>query len=676
MDSPEPGIVAEPGELDCNPTSNPLFSDVVTRRYGRRGVLQGGVALAVTTLVAGPAVAHDGRESNRGRGRERNLSFAAIPHTSADTVVVPEGYTVQVLIPEGDPIARDAAAYIPGDFNTGADREKQAGAHHDGMWFFPLFHGSSESEHGLLVVNHENINLELIHPDGGTFGTGRSRPNEDEVRKEIASHGVSVVEIRKNHQGEWKTVRGRYNRRFTAGSPMEIAGPVRGSTFVQTKYSPTGKKTRGTLNNCANGYTPWGTYLACEENWPRYFFATGTRTREQLRYGVPGSASASSYGWGTREEDQYIRFDASVKASVAAGDYRNETNCFGWVVEIDPFDPRSTPKKRTALGRLVREGATVAPAKQGRPLVVYMGDDGRGEYVFKFVSAKPYNKHTACGDELLDEGTLYVARFNDDGTGVWIALKHGVNGLTIANGWTSQAHILVDARTAADRVLATRMDRPEWITVDAQSGLVYMTLTNNSNRGVSSTQPLEPANPRRRNPDGHIIRWRERGDRQHATEFEWDIFAFGGATRETVLSLGAADTTYNGDEQYAVQVFPGTPEQRFLSEDASFNSPDGLWVAPSGILWIQTDGYSSAARGFGNQQMLAADPRSGEIKRFLTGPIGCELTGITSTPDGKTLFVNIQHPEGESTWPNINGETRPRSATLAITKDDGGVIGT
>jgi secreted PhoX family phosphatase len=548
------------------------------------------------------------------------------------------------------------------------------------MHFFPLQRGRAGNESGVLCVNHENIDQVFIHPNGFSRGADGSRPVEDEVRKEIASHGVGIVEIAKNRRGEWKVQKSKLNRRITAETPMDITGPARGSNLLRTRYSPKGTRTRGTVNNCANGFTPWGTYLTCEENWAGYFYNTATagRPREHSRYGVPASA-ASTYGWGTRPEDRYARFNATpttaefYDATAAANDYRNEPNTFGWVVEIDPFDPRSTPKKRTALGRLGHEGAWFAPVQIGKPIVIYTGDDSRGEYMYKYVSRKPYSPWEACGDDLLDDGTLYVARFNEDGTGQWVALTFGKNGLTRANGFASQADILVNTRSAADYVLATKLDRPEWAVVDERSGHVYLTLTNNTSRG-SSSQPVDPANPRAGNQDGHIIRWREDRGRYWATEFTWDIFAFGGPSLATVQSLGAA-APYNANPAYAAQVFPGTDQQAYLDDDATFNSPDGLWIdSHTGLVWIQTDGYSNTARGFGNQQMLAANPDSGVVKRFLVGPKGSELTGITATPDRRTLFVNTQHPDGQ--WPNIDGETRPRSATLVITKDDGGVIGT
>lgn len=686
--------VATGEEPQSNPSANPWFADIVARRYARRDVVKGGVAVTVSGLLASTALAHDDdhvrgdrsrpdRDDRHPRHRKRidpgYGAVAAFNPGREDQVVVPDGYSVQVLIPEGTPIAGSYPPYIPGDTNTGAEREQQSGAHHDGLHFFPLQRGRRGDESGVLCVNHENIDQEFIHPNGFARGADGSRPIEDEVRKEVASHGVSVVEIAKRRNGEWQTVRSRFNRRITAQTVMEFSGPARGSNLLRTKYSPKGTKSRGTLNNCANGFTPWGTYLTCEENWAGYFYnaATSGRPREHSRYGVPSSAS-STYGWGTRSEDRYARFNATPStpefydAEAAKSDYRNEPNTFGWVVEIDPFDPKSTPKKRTALGRLAHEGAWFAPAQIGKPIVVYTGDDSRGEYIYKYVSSKPYSPWNGSGGDYLDEGTLYVARFNEDGSGTWIALTFGKNGLTPANGFRDQADVLINARSAADRVLATKMDRPEWAVVDERAGYVYVTLTNNSSRG-SAAQPADPSNPRAGNPDGHIVRWREQHGQYAATEFDWDIFVFGGPTLETVQALGAT-APYDANPAYAAQIFPGTDKQAYLGADATFNSPDGLWIdAVTGLVWIQTDGYSNAARGFGNQQMLAANPDTGVVKRFLVGPLGCELTGITATPDRRTLFVNIQHPTGG--WPNINGETRPRSATLVITKDDGGLIG-
>jgi len=657
-------------EPASNVSGNAQLADIITRRYGRRDVLKSGVSVAVGTLFAGNAIAQavKGGQPAVAQGPVRRPGaipgFTPVPHNFEDDVVVPDGYNYQVLLPEGETIIAGAPAYIPGDGNSGSDREQQMGGHHDGMHYFPLARGQRANEHGLLVMNNENIDQFLLHPQGVIVNSDGSR-DPDQVRKEIASHGVAVVELKKGGNGSWSVVRGRYNRRITAATVMELTGPVAGSDFVKTKYDNAGFYTRGTVNNCAHGFTPWGTYLTCEENWAGYLTTSESPApREKARYGVTGFFG---YDWWKAPGDEYARFDTTPQGASALEDYRNEANCFGWIVEIDPFDPRSTPKKRTALGRFGHEGAWLAPVKPGRPIVVYSGDDARGEYMYKFVSAKPY--HPTKANDLLDEGTLYVAKYHDDGSGEWIALEYGRNGLTNQNGFASQADVLVNTRSAADFVGATRMDRPEWATIDARTGYVYLTLTNNTNRGAA--YPTDEANPRAANRDGHIIRWQETGGAYAATSFAWDIFVFGGPTLATTQALAI-------DAAYAAQVFPGTARQDYLGEEASFNSPDGIWAAPNGLLWIQTDGYKDATRGFGNQQMLCADPATGDVRRFLAGPNDCEITGVVTTPDGRTLFANVQHPgeRGNSTWPRIDGETRPRSATLVITKDDGGVVGT
>lgn len=332
-------------EPESNTSSNPWFADIVEQRYNRRQLIAGSVAVALGTALAQPALADDDNpDHNQHRKPRTPLSpgFEPVPHSTLDEVLVPAGYSVQVLFPEGEPLTRHSAPYIPGDFNSGADRELQAGAHHDGIAYFPFFHGKDANHHGLLCLNHENINPELIHPNsnppGGTHEADNFRPIEDEVRKEIASHGVSVVEIKRGsddadddrrRRRKWRIIKGPYNRRITAGTQMKITGPVRGTDFLKTKYSPDG-------NNCANGFTPWGTYLTCEENWAFYFYNTGERPREQTRYGVP-MAPTSTLGWGTRPEDEYSRFNATpVQGAEATQDYRNEPNGFGWVVEIDP----------------------------------------------------------------------------------------------------------------------------------------------------------------------------------------------------------------------------------------------------------------------------------------------------------------------------------------------------
>jgi hypothetical protein len=495
----------------------------------------------------------------------------------------------------------------------------------------------------------------------------------DAVRKEASAHGVSVVHVRKQADGAWAVVQDPLNRRITALTPMTFGGPVAGTDFLKTKYSPEGTTTRGTLNNCSNGFTPWNTYLTCEENWAGYFRNGDVKDgepnlpREQDRYGVPTDQGRYAWELATGAPDEFVRFDVSTRGATPADDYRNEANGFGWVVEIDPFDAGSVPVKRTALGRFAHEGVVFAPAIEGQPLVAYAGDDSRFEYIYKYVSKAPYAAATADGS-LLDEGTLSVARFNADGSGDWLALSFGENGLTPENGFASQGDVLVNTRLAADHVGATKMDRPEWGAVDPRSGAVYFTLTNNTKR---TQVQVDAANPRAVNAFGQIIRWTEEGEGHGGTRFAWDLFVIAGDK--------AQSRTFAGKALGA------------LGEDSIFACPDGLSFDQDGRLWIQTDiGEAEQNKGvmepFGNNQMLCADPHTGEVRRFLTGPVGQEITGITMTPDRQTIFINVQHPGAVTTeadfrdgklashWPDA-GTAYPRSATVVISKRDGGVVG-
>lgn len=673
--TPLPGSGDEP---ICNFSDNPTFGAVLKARLDRRDVLVGSLAAAVTgyfgSLLLG--LQSSSAQATTPAGR---LGFAAIKTSDADIVVVPPGYQTQVILPWGEPLTGSYPAYSLN--NSGADQEMQVGSHHDGMHFFPIegngpYEGSSTD--GLLVFNHEYVEPRFMHMAAvGTEADRHAVPvagefrDTDQVLKEMNAHGVTIARIRKRSDGAWALERDPRNRRITGLTPMEFGGPVRGSSLVKTKFSSGGTMTRGTLNNCAHGVTPWNTYLTAEENWAGYFRNDDQEDqkpnlpREHSRYGV--RKGQSRYGWELADNgaDEFVRFDASSKGASSADDYRNEPNAFGWIVEIDPFDPDSTPIKRTALGRFAHEGVVFGPVAEGKPVVCYSGDDARFEYIYKFVSAKPYTAAT-CGGHLLDDGTLFVARFNDDGSGKWLPLVHGQDGLTPDNGFASQADVLVNTRTAADFVGATKMDRPEWGAVDPKTGMVYFTLTNNSRRTQAQ---VDAANPRAANAFGHIIRWREADDNHAATTFAWDIFVLAG------------DKAQSRD-----------PAGQPLTDDNIFSSPDGLWFDRDGRLWIQTD-ISERAQNkgnhevFGNNQMLAADPVSGEIRRFLTGPAGQEISGAVTTPDGKTMFINVQHPGAttppedfaagtlKSHWPD-GGNSYPRSATVVITKKDGGIIGT
>ena len=671
-------VIIDHGEGD-EPLStrkmNPLFSSILEARLARRQVLKGSAGAAALGFfglgLAGCNSDSDDDDDEDGSTPPAELlGFSAVAVNSLDVITVPEGYSHQVLIPWGTPIMGGIAAFSPD--NTGADQAGQIGSHHDGMHFYGI---DGSSEDGLLVLNHEYVEPRFMHESAVGVALGSSglpvfagvRP-ADEVRKELNGHGVSVVRVIKGSDSQWKVQFDAMNRRITGLTPMELQGPVRGTDFVKTLYSPDGTMTRGTLNNCGNGYTPWNTYMAAEENWAGYFTNKGDNPREHSRYGVPsGATSTGRYAWELADggADEFIRFDASIKGADATQDYRNEPVCFGWMVEIDPFAPESNPKKRTAMGRFGHEGVVFAPAEEGKPVVCYSGDDSRFEYIYKFVTADNFSAATSNGD-MLDEGILYVAKFNDDGSGVWMPLVFGENGLDASNGFSSQADVLVNTRLAADFMGATPMDRPEWGAVDPANGDVYFTLTNNSAR---TDAQVNEANPRSANQHGHIIRWSETDGDQAATSFSWDIFLFGGDSGESGVANNIGYDP-NGDK---------------LTADNILSSPDGLWIDPDSRVWIQMDsGYDDP---YGNCAMLVADPKTGVLKRFLIGPIDQEITGITMSPDQKTLFINVQHPgEGTSSanfaagsfssnWPDKTAGAYPRSATVVVWKDDGGVVG-
>ena len=622
---------------DSNRSSNPSIHDVL--RASRREALKIGAMAGLGALLqplAGCA----------SLGAGPRLGFTAVPPDKADRLVVPPGYVAQVLAAWGDPVG------IPGRMpafrkdagNSAEEQAVQLGMHHDGVAFFP-FDGSST--HGLIALNHEYTDDGLLHPDGFVPMTPAK------VKKSQNAHGLSVYEVKLNGQ-QWEVVRpSRFARRFTMNTPFAVGGPAAGHPLLRTAADPAGRTVLGTLNNCASSRTPWGTYLSGEENWAFYFGAGKTQDAHQQRWGL---REKSFYAW----ENSDARFDVQKTP--------NEPNRFGWVVEVDPMDPDSTPVKRTALGRAAHEGAWVALTRDQRA-VVYSGEDARFEYIYKFVSRDRMQPGGAKANrELLDHGTLYVARFDADGRGVWLPLVHGQGPLTAANGFADQGEVLIKARQASDLLGGTKMDRPEWLAIDEDSRWVYCTLTNNTQRGESGKPGVDAANPRANNTMGQIIRWREDGDHD-GTGFEWNHLLLA------------------GDPANA------RPEARGNVRGDFFGCPDGLGFAPNGLLWIQTDAHASQMykgefERIGNNQMLACDPTTGEVRRFLTGPVNCEITGIAFTPDGKSLFISVQHP-GEtpsdrsdpkepqrfSSWPDHERDGRPRSATVVIRKRDGGVIG-
>jgi secreted PhoX family phosphatase len=647
-------------DLPTNTSQNEHFQTVVNRAVSRRGFLKFGSGAAAATFLAGPLAACGGGSPDSAASL---LGFKAVAASTADIVVVAEGYTATAFVPWGTPLFSTGAGstWSGTGSETAADQARQVGDNHDGIHFFPI-DGASSSE-GLLVMNHEyNTTLAPSYNQYLTlFGvTPAPADTLERVNKAINAWGCSVIHIKKDNAGRWSVVLdSSFNRRITAATPMQLTGPAAGDAKLQTSADSTGTEVLGTINNCGNGFTPWGTYLTCEENFNNNFGTTDTplvdgRTLAMKRYGI--TAGTSGYAW----ETQHARFDYKREP--------NELNRFGWIVEIDPFDATSKPKKRTALGRFKHENAAYAFAKDKR-VVMYMGDDQADDYIYKFVSTNTYVAgNQRANANLLDSGKLYVAKFNDGattgdfmGTGQWVELNISNSAIATYASYTfsNQADVLIHARLAADAVGATKMDRPEWVSVHPTSGEVYVTLTNNSSRAT-----INDANPRTSNIYGQIVRWRETGNDAAAMTFDWDIFVLAGnpsvAANVGTLKAGSSNVTTSN----------------------TFNSPDGLGFDQFGRLWIQTDGKYSNTSDYanqGNNQMLAADPVTKEIRRFLVGPKECEVTGLTFTPDGKTLFINIQHP-GESAanashWPD-GGSTLTRSATVIVTKNDGGVIGT
>ncbi len=694
-----------------NPSQNQPLSDVVERSLAanpaRRRMMLGGLGAAALPFFAGlsgcsddesPAAPPPPAPAPAPLPTEALLGFTAIATSSDDDVKVPPGYVATAFIPWGEPIAEGGPAFKADASNTAAEQELQIGDNHDGMAFFGFNTAGNgfgnRSDEGLLVLNHEYINPEYFYAPGSDPSNWLLPFSYEKARKAQAAHGASIVHVRRAENGSISHVKNSpYNRRIHGNTPMALQGAAAGHALMQTAADPSGTEVLGMLNNCGNGRTPWGTYLTCEENFNGYFGWNGDRTPTALesRYGIV--QNGFGYLWHTVDP----RFDVNA--------HPNEPNRFGYIVEIDPFSPSSKPVKRTALGRFKHENAELVVAANGK-VVVYMGCDERNEYIYKFVSNGTFdaaNPTSNANRRLLEEGTLYVAKLEAGatsgdgmGTGQWIALRLGENGLTPDNGFHSQADILIRTRQAADRVGATMMDRPEWVAANPKKpGEVFITLTNNNRRGGTTSNnvdgstaggsarpPADEANPRANNVWGHILRWNEANGDATALSFNWDIFVLAGQPAVT----GARAPSSN------------------INADNLFNSPDGLAFDSFGRLWIQTDGSYANSGDFanmGNNQMLVADPVSKEIRRFMVGPSGCEVTGITWTPDRYTMFVNIQHP-GEvgnhprapktatgasysdndvardptkfSSWPTPN--TRPRSATVVIRRSDGGRIGT
>lgn len=610
-----------------NPTDNRPFNEVLNASISRRKMMIGSLATAATTFFIAPNVADAAKGGQKGPNPPKRpsalLGFVPAENGPKNGAADPNpsispDYEYQVLIPWGTPLFAGVAELNPLDVaaNSAVEQAQQVGIGHDGMWFFA---DNGSNERGVLCINHEfGRNSHVL---------GKNAPEGlEDVLKSQHAHGMSVIELEKAN-GTWQVViggAGNRNRRIHVNTPVSFSGPAAGSPLLVTGSDPL-----GTVNNCANGYTPWGTYLTCEENFNGYFGSKTakeaedfTPTPEQARYGF----DFDGFGYGWHLEDP--RFDLAQA--------NNDQHRFGWVVEVDPQDPNSTPVKRTALGRFKHESVEIVEGKGGR-IVAYMGDDQRFDYIYKFVSAKNWKAMRAQGKSPLDEGTLYVAKFNDDNTGDWLALTPDNPALADM----PMEEILVYARVAADAVGATPMDRPEWITTNPY-GDVFCALTNNSRRTVP-----DAANPQAPNNDGHIIRWRD-SQNHTGTTFEWDIFFLASNSR--------------GNEEY------------------EFTDPDGIWADDEGRLFIQTDGGQPNGR---NNQMVVADTLATPptFKRLFAGVASDEITGMAVTPDGETMFINTQHPgNGDPTRTNFpvegkGGNEVPRDATIAITKKGGGTIG-
>lgn len=614
----------------------------------RRRFIGAGALCGAALFLGGNLLSRSVMAATAGAANSSLLGFTSIPSATADSISLPPGYKASVLISWGQPLHTDSPAFDASGNGSARAQELQFGDNNDGMSLFPF---PGDDNRALMAINNEYTNYRYLFAHGG------QPTSAEEVHKAQAAEGVSVIEVQRK-DGQWQFVQGSpYNRRIHGNTPIRVSGPAAGDALLKTAADNSGRKVLGTFQNCANGKTPWGTYLTCEENFTDCFGSSDPAQAfdaGQKRYGA--SVGGKEVGWHPHDP----RFDLAKNP--------NELNRHGWVVEIDPFDPKSTPVKRTALGRFKHENAALAETRDGRA-VVYMGDDERGEFIYKFISRDRIDhKNPGANRNLLDHGTLYVARFDDGdknadhprGKGQWLELSHGKNGLIAANGFASQAQVLIHARLAASQLKATRMDRPEWIVVSPKDGQVYCTLTNNVKRGEEG-QPAGGPNPREKNLYGQILRWRESADDHGAMTFDWDLFVVAGNP-----AVHAGDAKGGSSN---------------ITPQNMFNSPDGLGFDADGRLWILTDGdYSNSGdfAGMGNNQMLCADPASGEIRRFMVGPVACEVTGIAFAPDQRTLFVGIQHPgeTGGSTFPEHLPNGKPRSSVMAIRREDGGIVGT
>ncbi|MCQ0987623.1 PhoX family protein [Jiella marina] len=636
-----------------NPTNNRTMGEIIAARFSRRDFLRGSMAATAIAATVSPMALMSAEEAKAATGSK--FTFTEVEAGVDETHHVAEGYDADVLLRWGDGLFPDSPEFDPTN-QTPESQARQFGYNNDYVGYIPI---DGSSEHGMLVVNHEYTNEHLMFPGIVTVKDGEveiAPADQKRVDIEMAAHGGTIVEIRKEG-GKWQVVRdGANNRRITANTEMELRGPAAAHERLKTTADPSGTKVLGTINNCAGGVTPWGTYIMAEENFHGYFLGElpeGHREAQNYeRYGVPDG----SYEWGRFHD----RFDLSKEP--------NEPNRFGWIVEVDVEDPNSVPKKRTALGRFKHEGADNIVSRDGH-VVFYLGDDERFDYVYKFVTAGTYNPDDrAANMDLLDEGTLYVAKFEEDGTMEWLPLTFGEGPLTAENGFESQADVLIETRRAADLLEATPMDRPEDIGPDGETGRVYVMLTNNTKRTEANA-----ANPRVDNAFGHIVEIAEEGGDFAATKGTWEILVKCGDP--SIAEVGATfstETTKNG----------------------WFGMPDNCAIDADGRLWVSTDGNSPKATGR-TDGLFAVDTEGdarGTSKLFFRVPVGAEMCGPLPTPDLATFFVAVQHPadggedwEGfgrpsyyedlSTRWPDFRDDMPVRPSVVAITKQGGGKIG-
>ncbi len=669
------------------------FDAVLHRRLSRRALLRAGGLLGAGFALAAPPAA--GRAPPAAHAAPAP-GFTPIAGSRDDAVRVPPGYRADLVAAWGDPLWNDAPALDTRGLARGAllapgaaaAQERQFGYNCDAIAWFPL---DGIGRRGLLCVNHEYTNDELMYP--GRLGPGREgagvladwcRRHPHAAGVGLAAHGASVLELELDG-GRWRVLRAsRHTRRITGRTPTEISGPARGHALLRTHGDRGGTRVLGMLGNCAGGRTPWGTFLTAEENIQDYFggyetwrSAASADRRLLEAYRRFPLREASHHGW----EHTVTRFDLRSEPAEALR--------FGWIVEIDPRDPAAPVRKRTALGRFAHEGATCAVAHDRR-VAVYSGDDDEFEYLYKFVTRDRHDpSRPGASRDLLDHGTLHVARFDADGTGAWLPLVHGRGPLGARAGFADPGEVAIRARAAADLLGATPMDRPEDVEVHPHTGRVYVSFTKNAERAAGS-QPLEfngrridagvdAANPRPRNAFGHILEIEEDGGDAAALSFRWNVFLLAGDPRSprgrfvgdaAVLRPGLLAP---GDTYYAGAAGP--------EGLAPIGCPDNLGFDPDGNLWIVTDGAQPRGDHNGAFVVPVSGPDRGRLEQFMSAPAGAEVCGCEFTPDGSTLFLSVQHPgEGgtvaapASDWPDGGGRP-PRPGVIAVRRQDGGRVG-